>query len=221
MTTKQRQLDLVLETGLVAVIRASRGDRLVEVAEALSAGGVKALEVTFTVPGAIDVIAQVARAMKGTALVGAGTVLDPETARAALLAGAEFIVSPCLNVDVIRMCRRYDKLVMPGALTPTEVLAAWEAGADVVKVFPSDSVGPAHLKALHGPLPHVRLMPTGGVTLENVGAFIRAGACALGVGGSLVKESLVESGDMEGLSALARKFVDAVKQARNQENVQH
>jgi 2-dehydro-3-deoxyphosphogluconate aldolase/(4S)-4-hydroxy-2-oxoglutarate aldolase len=212
--TKEQDLRRVTETGIVAVIRADTGERLVDVAQALVSGGVDVLEVTFTVPGAIDVISRVAAALRKRALVGAGTVLDPETARAALLAGAEFIVSPAVNLDVIRLCRRYDKLVMPGAFTPTEVLAAWEAGADVVKIFPSDSVGPGYLKALHGPFPYIRLMPTGGVDVQNAGDFLRAGACALGVGGSLVKKSAVESGDMAAITDLAKQFIAAVREAR-------
>ncbi len=208
---KLDQLNRVLNTKIVAVIRAASGERLVDVARALVAGGVDVLEITFTVPRAIDVLKRVADAVGGEALVGAGTVLDPETARAALLAGAEFIVSPNTNVDVIRLCRRYDKLVMPGALTPTEVLTAWEAGADIVKIFPSDSVGPGYLKALHGPFPHIRLMPTGGVDVDNAAAFLKAGACALGVGGSLVSKAAVDSGDMAAITAMAKRFVAAIQ----------
>ncbi len=173
------------------------------------------MEVTFTVPRAVDVIRQVVDALGDGALVGAGTVLDAETARAAMLAGAEFIVSPCVNHDVIRLCRRYDKLVMPGAFTPTEVLSAWEAGADIVKIFPSDTVGPKYLNALGGPFPHIRLMPTGGVDVNNAGEFIRAGACAVGAGGALVKSSAVESGDYAAITDLARKFVREVRQAKS------
>jgi 2-dehydro-3-deoxyphosphogluconate aldolase/(4S)-4-hydroxy-2-oxoglutarate aldolase len=208
---KLQQLQRVLDTRIVAVIRAASGERLVEVAEALIAGGVDVLEITFTVPRAIDVLKRVSETVGDRALVGAGTVLDSETARAALLAGAEFIVSPNLNVDVIRLCRRYDKLVMPGAFTPTEVLAAWEAGADIVKIFPSDSVGPAYLKALHGPFPHIRLMPTGGVDVDNASAYLKAGACALGVGGSLVAKAAVERGDMAAITAMAKRFVDVAR----------
>ena len=204
---KLDQLNRVLKTRIVAVIRAASGEKLVDVAQALIAGGVDVLEITFTVPRAIDVLKRVADAVGNEALVGAGTVLDTETARAALLAGAEFVVSPNLNVDVIKLCRRYDKLVMPGAFTPTEVLAAWEAGADIVKIFPSDSVGPGYLKALHGPFPHILLMPTGGVDVDNAAAFLKAGACALGVGGSLVSKAAVESGDMAAITEMAKRFV--------------
>lgn len=208
---KLDQLNRVLKTRIVAVIRAASGERLVDVARALLAGGVEVMEITFTVPRAIDVLKRVADAIGNEAIVGAGTVLDTETARAALLAGAEFIVSPHLNVDVIQLCRRYDKLVMPGAFTPTEVLAAWEAGADIVKIFPSDSVGPGYLKALHGPFPHIRLMPTGGVDVDNAAAFLQAGACALGVGGSLVSKAAVDNGDMAAITEMAKRFVAATR----------
>src|SRR5262249_54494308 len=156
-------------------------------ARALADGGVSVVEITMTVPGALDVVRRVRETLGDRLLLGAGTVLDPETARAALLAGAEFLVAPTVNLDVIRLCQRYDKLVMPGPFTPTEILAAWEAGADIVKVFPADVVGPAFFKALRGPLPQVRLMPTGGVDLTTAAAFLRAGACCLGVGGQLVE----------------------------------
>jgi 2-dehydro-3-deoxyphosphogluconate aldolase/(4S)-4-hydroxy-2-oxoglutarate aldolase len=211
---KTDDLSRVLRSGIVAVIRAKSGDLLVDVAEALLAGGVDVMEVTFTVPGAVKVLERVAEKLGSRVLLGAGTVLDTETARIALLAGAEFVVSPATNVEVISMCRRYDKLVMPGAFTPTEVVTAWEAGADIVKVFPSDVAGPAYLKALRGPLPHIRLMPTGGVNLETAGEFLRAGACALGIGGSLVEPKAVDSGDMKRIEQLARQYVDIVRRSR-------
>jgi 2-dehydro-3-deoxyphosphogluconate aldolase/(4S)-4-hydroxy-2-oxoglutarate aldolase len=204
-------LDRVLDRKIVAVIRAESPDLLVDVAEALVAGGVEVMEVTFTVPRAARVIEKVADKLGSRILLGAGTVLDTETARAAFLAGAEFIVSPAVNVEVIEMCRRYSKLVMPGAFTPTEVVTAWQAGADIVKVFPSDLVGPKYLKLLHGPLPHIRLMPTGGVNLDTAGEFLKAGACALGIGGSLVEAKAVAAGDMKRIESLARQFVDVVE----------
>ena len=212
--SKEEYLRHVINTGVVAVIRASSGDQLVPVAHALIEGGVDVLEVTYTVPDATDVIRKVIQSVGQRALVGAGTVLDLETAEEAIRAGARFIVSPCLNRDVVRLCRRGNILVMPGAFTPTEVVSAWEAGADIVKIFPSDSVGPAHLKALRAPLPRIPMMPTGGVDLENAADFIRAGACALGVGGSLVKKSAVESGDLRTITSLAQQFVEAVRSAR-------
>ena len=211
---KVDQLDRIVDSGIVAVIRANRGDLLADVAEALLAGGVQVMEVTFTVPGAVRVLEQVADRMGDRVLLGAGTVLDSETARVALLAGAEFIVSPSTNLDVIQLCRRYDKVVMPGALTPTEIVTAWEAGADIVKIFPADVGGPSYLKAVRAPLPQVRLLPTGGVNLDTAASFLRAGACALGVGGSLVESAAVESGDLHRIESLARQFVDVVKETR-------
>jgi 2-dehydro-3-deoxyphosphogluconate aldolase / (4S)-4-hydroxy-2-oxoglutarate aldolase len=204
-------LDRVLERKIVAVIRAESPDLLVDVAEALLAGGVEVMEVTFTVPRAARVIEKMADKLGSRVLLGAGTVLDTETARAAFLAGAEFIVSPAVNVEVIEMCRRYSKLVMPGAFTPTEVVTAWQAGADIVKVFPSDLVGPKYLKLLHGPLPHIRLMPTGGVNLDTASEFLKAGASALGIGGSLVEAKAVAAGDMKRIETLARQFVGVVE----------
>ena len=175
-----------------------------------------AAEITFTVPDAIEVIRQVRHEVGDAVVLGAGTVLDPETARAALLAGAEYIVAPTVNLEVIRLCRRYDKVVMPGALTPTEVVTAWEAGADVVKIFPADLGGPAYLKALRGPLPQIRLMPTGGVDLNTAEAFLKAGACCLGVGGSLVEPKAVASGDFARIRDLAAQYAAIVRRFREQ-----
>jgi 2-dehydro-3-deoxyphosphogluconate aldolase/(4S)-4-hydroxy-2-oxoglutarate aldolase len=186
------------------------------VAEALLAGGVEAIEVTFTVPGAHRVLEQVANRLGDKIVLGAGTVLDPETARIALLAGAEFIVAPTVNREVIELCRRYSKPVIPGALTPTEVLTAWQCGADLVKIFPSELTGPAYLKALHGPLPQVRLMPTGGVNLQTAAEFLRAGACALGIGGSLVESKAVAARDMARIESLARQYVEIVGKTRRE-----
>jgi 2-dehydro-3-deoxyphosphogluconate aldolase/(4S)-4-hydroxy-2-oxoglutarate aldolase len=214
MSIANQQLQRVLDRAIVAVIRSESPDKLVDVAEALLAGGVEVMEVTFTVPRATRVIEKVADKLGDRVLLGAGTVLDPETARAAFLAGAEFIVSPAVNVAVIEMCRRYSKLCMPGAFTPTEVVTAWQAGADIVKIFPSDLVGPKYLKLLHGPLPHVRLMPTGGVKLDTAAEFLAAGACALGVGSSLVDQKAVAAGDMMKIESLARQFVAKVAEYR-------
>ena len=182
--SKQDDLQRVLDLGIVAIIRAPSGELLVDVAKTLYEAGIDVIEVTFTVPNILQIISDVHKELGDKILLGAGTVLDPESARAAFLAGAEFIVSPCVNTDVIRLCNRYDKLVMPGALTPTEVLTAWEAGADIVKVFPADIGGPKYLKAIHGPLPQVRLLPTGGVDLNTLEDFMNAGACAVGLGSS-------------------------------------
>ncbi len=212
--SKAANLDRVHKTGIVAVLRAASGELLADVAEALLAGGVEVIEVTLTVPRALQVIERVAARLADRVLLGAGTVLDAETARIALLSGAEFIVSPTVSLDVIQLCRRYDKLVMPGALTPTEVLTAWQAGADLVKIFPSEITGPAYLKALAGPFPQVRMMPTGGVNLDTAAAFLQAGAYALGVGGSLIDPRAVASGDLAKIEQLARRFVDVVRATR-------
>src|SRR2546427_8830783 len=185
--SKEHDLKRVLDGGIVAVVRSPDSQQLVDVARALADGGVTTVEITMTVPNALDVLRQVRQALGDRLLLGAGTILDPETARAALLAGAEYLVAPTLNLDVIRLCQRYDKLVMPGAFTPTEILTAWEAGADIVKVFPAEVVGPAFFKALRAPLPQVKVMPTGGVDLTTGAEFLRAGACCLGVGSQLVE----------------------------------
>jgi len=177
------QVQRITASGVIAVVRSQDSHQLVEVAKALADGGVTVMEITFTVPNALEVIRQVRQSLGDRIILGAGTVLDSETARAAVLAGAEFIVAPTLNLDVIRLCHRYDKAVLPGALTPTEILSAWDAGADIVKVFPAEVVGPAFFKALRGPLPQVRVMPTGGVDLTTAADFLKAGACCLGVGG--------------------------------------
>jgi len=210
----RQSLQRLVNCGIAAVIRAPDGQQLVEVAEALLAGGVDVIEVTFTVPQAHRVLEQVAAALGERILLGAGTVLDTQTARIALLAGAQFIVSPTLDLRVIELCRRYDKLVMPGALTPTEVLTAWQAGADVVKVFPSDVTGPRYLKALRGPLPQVRLMPTGGVDLETLESFVKAGACAVGLGSALVEKEAVQAGNLQRIRKLAVQYVELMAKAR-------
>jgi 2-dehydro-3-deoxyphosphogluconate aldolase/(4S)-4-hydroxy-2-oxoglutarate aldolase len=202
------------ESGIVAVVRAPDPGGLVEVVGALAAGGVTVAEVTFTVPDAVGVIREAKRQLGGRVLLGAGTVLDPETARAAILAGAEFVVAPMVNLDVIRLCKRYAVPVLPGAYTPTEILAAWEAGADIVKVFPADTLGPAFFRAVRGPLPQVKLMPTGGVDLSTAGDFLRAGAVCLGVGSQLVEPAAVKAKDYARLTELARQYAAAVKAVR-------
>ena len=214
--SKEDQLQRVLDCGIVAVVRSPDSQQLVETARALADGGVNVVEITMTVPDALDVVRQVRKALGDRLLLGAGTVLDVETCRAALLAGAEYIVAPTLNLDVIRQCRRYNKLVMPGAFTPTEILAAWEAGADIVKVFPADVVGPAFFKAMCGPLPQIRLMPTGGVDLTTAAAFLKAGACCLGVGGQLVEPRAVAEGNFNRIGDLARQYVAIVQQTRKE-----
>jgi 2-dehydro-3-deoxyphosphogluconate aldolase/(4S)-4-hydroxy-2-oxoglutarate aldolase len=214
--SKESQLQQVINTGIVAVIRSPDSQQLVDVARALAEGGVHAIEITMTVPNALEVLHQVRQALGDRILLGAGTVLDGETARAALLAGAKFIVTPTLNVDVIRLCQRYDKLVFPGAFTPTEILSAWEAGADVVKVFPADVVGPAFLKALRGPLPQVRLMPTGGVDLNTAASFLKAGACCLGIGSQLVEPKAVAERNFGRIRDLAREYLNLIRKTRSE-----
>jgi 2-dehydro-3-deoxyphosphogluconate aldolase/(4S)-4-hydroxy-2-oxoglutarate aldolase len=214
--SKESHLQQVLDCGIVAVVRSPDSQQLVEVCRALADGGVTVVEITMTVPNALEVLRQVRQALGDRLLLGAGTVLDPETARAVLLAGAEYIVAPTINLDVIRLCQRYDKLVMPGAFTPTEILSAWEAGADIVKVFPADVVGPAFFKALRGPLPQIRLMPTGGVDLATAAAFLKAGACCLGVGGQLVEPRAVAERNFDRIRDLARQYVTLIKQVRAQ-----
>lgn len=207
-------LERLLASGIVAVIRAKSGELLVDVAEALLAGGVDAIEVTFTVPKAAEAIEKVADKLGDRILLGAGTILDAETAQVAIAAGAQYLVSPTVNLDVIRFCKRHGKLSLPGALTPTEVVTAWEAGADVVKIFPSDVGGAKYLKALKAPLPQIRMMPTGGVTLETAADFLKAGACALGVGGNLVEQAALERRDFARMTSLAQQFVEIVRTFR-------
>jgi 2-dehydro-3-deoxyphosphogluconate aldolase/(4S)-4-hydroxy-2-oxoglutarate aldolase len=211
---KETQLHRILDCGIVAVVRSPDSGQLVEVVRALADGGVTVVEITMTVPDALGVLRQLRHALGERVLLGAGTILDTETARAALLAGAEYLVAPTLNLDVIRLCQRYSKLVMPGALTPTEILTAWEAGADIVKVFPAEVVGPAFFKAMRGPLPQIRLMPTGGVDLTTAADFLRAGACCLGLGSQLVEPRAVAEGDFDRIRDLARQYVALVQSVR-------
>ncbi len=213
--SKEEQLLSILESGIVAVVRSPDSDQLVDVARALADGGVTTIEITMTVPDALDVLRKVRHSLGDRILLGAGTVLDTETARAVLLAGAEYIVAPTINLDVIRLCQRYNKIVMPGAFTPTEILTAWEAGADIVKVFPADVVGPAFFKAMRGPLPQIRLMPTGGVNLETAANFLKAGACCLGVGNQLVEPKTVAEGNFDRIRDLAWRYVSIVKEVRS------
>lgn len=214
MTERSEVLSRIIEPGVVAVVRVDDARRLMETAQALKAGGIEAFEVTMTVPGALEVIRDVSQRCASEIIVGAGTVLDSETARAAILAGAQFVVSPCLSPSVITGAHRYGKMVVTGALTPTEILAAWEAGADIVKVFPIRSLGPHYLKEVLAPLPQVRLMPTGGVNLENAADFIRAGAVAVGVGSALLDKQLLAEGRFDELTERARRLVDSVREAR-------
>src|SRR4029078_6463728 len=212
--SRESDLRRVLDCGIVAVVRSTDSQQLVEGGKARAEGGVTVAEITMTVPGALDVIRHVAKELGDRVFLGAGTILDTETCRAALLAGAHYVVSPTLNLDVIRMCRRYDKLVMPGAFTPTEILTAWEAGADIVKVFPADVVGPAFFKAIRGPLPQIRVMPTGGVDLKTAASFLQAGACCLGVGGQLVDAEAIKKKNFDKIRDLAKQYVGIVQAFR-------
>lgn len=212
---KQEVLRRVAEVGVVPVVRASSAEEAMRVIEAIKAGGVNVLEITMTVPRAVKVIEQVADRYGDEVVLGAGTVLDAETARACILAGATFVVSPALNTGTVELCRRYSVAVLPGALTPTEVVTAWQAGADVVKVFPCGALGGAkYLKSLKAPLPQVEMIPTGGVSLKTAAEFIEAGALALGVGADLVDTKAIRAGQPEKVTEAARAYVAAVRDAR-------
>src|SRR5688500_16825191 len=204
------------ELGLLPVVRASSADEAMQVIDAIKAGGVNILEITMTVPGAVKVIEKVVDKFGSEVLVGAGTVLDPETARACLLAGAQFIVSPALNLDTVALCHRYSAPVVPGVLTPTEVMTAWSAGVDFVKVFPCGSVGGAsYVKNLKGPFPQIKIIPTGGVNLKTAADFIKAGASALGVGTDLVDVKAIREGNAQIVTERAKQFTDIVREARS------
>jgi 2-dehydro-3-deoxyphosphogluconate aldolase/(4S)-4-hydroxy-2-oxoglutarate aldolase len=213
--TKQTILSTIREIGLVPVVRTTSADSAFKAIEAIYEGGVLTAEVTMTVPGALRVLEKLADHFGDRMLLGAGTVLDPETCRACMLAGAQFFVTPALNFKTIEMAHRYGKPIMPGALTPTEVLAAWDAGADLVKIFPCDNVGgPKYIKALKGPFPQIEMIPTGGVSLTTAGDFLKAGASAVAVGGELVDGKNVKEGNYPIFTERAKRFLDVVKTAR-------
>jgi 2-dehydro-3-deoxyphosphogluconate aldolase/(4S)-4-hydroxy-2-oxoglutarate aldolase len=208
-------LQRILETGLIPVIRVSSAGEAVDAARAVREGGLTVLEITMTVSGALDAIREVQRSFGKDVLVGAGTVLSAAAAGDALDAGARFLVSPAFSKEVIAVGRERDAVVIPGALTPTEIIAAWEAGADLVKIFPVSQVGgPAYIKALKGPLPQIPLVPTGGINLQNVGDFLRAGASAVGVGGELINKKALSEKNLASISETTRRFLDEVKKAR-------
>jgi 2-dehydro-3-deoxyphosphogluconate aldolase/(4S)-4-hydroxy-2-oxoglutarate aldolase len=212
---KGEVLQRIAQTGIVPVVRASSAEEAMQVIEAIRAGGIPILEITMTVPRALRVIEQVADAYGDKVVVGAGTVLDAETARSCILAGASFVVSPSLNLATIETCLRYSIVVTPGALTPTEVVTAWQAGADAVKIFPCSAMGGAkYLRALKAPLPQVEMIPTGGVSLTTAAEFIQAGAFALGVGADLVDTKAIRAGHPEKVTEAARAYLAAVQQAR-------
>jgi len=213
--TKAEVIQQIRDTGVIPVVRASSTDEAMRAIDAIREGGISVLEITMTVPGAIKVIEQVSKRSGKDVLVGAGTVLDPEIAEACISSGAQFVVSPALNLETIACCRRLDVAVMPGALTPTEVVQAWNAGADFVKVFPAGAVGGAsYLKALKAPLPQIELVPTGGVSLKTAGDFIRAGAAALGVGADLVDLKAIREGQSDVITERAKQFLQIVREAR-------
>ena len=215
MSDKSAVIQTIRDIGIIPVVRAQSADEAMKAIDAIRAGGISILEITMTVPGAVGVIEEVSKRYGDEALVGAGTVLDGETARACILAGARFVVSPSLNLETIEVCRRYGIAVMPGALTPTEVVQAWSAGADFVKVFPAGAVGGAsYIKSLKAPLPQIELVPTGGVSLKTAADFIKAGASALGVGADLVDVKAIREEQQNLITERAREFVRIVREAR-------
>jgi len=215
MSQKSEKLGIMLDGGVIPVIRARSADEALKVVEAIRKGGINTIEITMTVPGAIGVMERLAKEAGDEILLGAGSVLDPETARISILAGAEFIVGPCLNPELVRLCKRYSKIVIPGAMTPTEIMRAWEMGADVVKVFPAGQLGgPSYIKAVKAPLPQVLLNPTGGVDLDNAGEFIKAGASVISAGSALVDKKAVAQAQFEVITRKAEQFVEEVKKAR-------
>lgn len=209
-----QSLQKILSGGVIAIMRAPSAAQLLDAAKAIYEGGVDVIEVTMTTPGALNVVEQAVSQFGEQVLFGAGSVLDPETARLAILAGAQFVVSPTLNLETIEMCKRYSVPVIPGAYTPTEILKAWEHGADIVKVFPASVGGPAYIKAIKAPLPQVRLAAVGGVTVENTAQFFKAGIDVVGVGAELVNARLLESGAFDEITRRARAFRQEVEKAR-------
>jgi 2-dehydro-3-deoxyphosphogluconate aldolase/(4S)-4-hydroxy-2-oxoglutarate aldolase len=215
--TRKEVLSFMTEVGIVPVVRTTSAESAVKAVEAIYRGGVRAAEITMTVPGAIRALEKVADQFGDKIVLGAGTVLDPETARACMLAGAQFFVTPSLKVATIEMAKRYSKVICPGALTPTEVLTAWDAGADIVKIFPCGNVGgPKYIKALKGPFPHIEMIPTGGVNLETAGEFLKAGACAVAVGGELVDGKSIKEGRYDIIEEKARQYLAVIAKARTE-----
>jgi len=213
--TKKEVLNFITEIGIVPIVRTNSAESAIKAVEAIYNGGIRAAEITMTVPGAIRALEKVADLLGDKIVLGAGTVLDAETARACMLAGAEFFVTPALKLETIQMAKRYSKVVCPGALTPTEVLTAWDAGADVVKIFPCANVGGAkYIKALKGPFPQIEMIPPGGVNLDTAADFLKAGACAVAVGGELVDGQSIKEGRYDVIEARARQYLEVVAKAR-------
>lgn len=211
---KEDVLKKISEYGVVAVIRMNDPEKLAKVIEAVRIGGVKCIEITMTVPGAVEVIRTLASTMPADVLIGAGTVTTPQIAGDVIAAGAQFVVSPVLNLEVISLCKEKNIACMPGCYTPTEIFTAWSAGADVCKVFPATSLGPKYFKDLSGPFPHIKLMPTGGVTIDNVGEWIAAGAVAVGIGSDLLDKKAIDEGKYEVLTERAAKMYGNFLKAR-------
>ncbi len=211
---KVETLKIIRETGVIAIMRAQSSHQLMAAADAIKKGGVRAIEVTMTTPGALGVIAEAKQRYGSDVIFGAGSVLDSETGRAAILAGADFIVSPTLNLELVRLCNRYGIPTAPGCYSPTEILTGWEAGADFIKLFPASIGGPDLVKAILAPLPQVQIIPVGGVDLDTAADFIRKGAAALGVGSSLVSQKLLDAGDLDELTRRAAAFIEQVKKGR-------
>ncbi len=208
-------LSAIVEIGIVPVVRTDTTEGAIKAIEAVYRGGIRAAEITMTVPGAIRALEKVADKFGDQIVLGAGTVLDPETARACMLAGAQFLVTPSLNLATIEIAKRYSKVITPGALTPTEVLTAWQAGGDIIKIFPCSAVGGAkYIKALRAPFPQIEMIPTGGVSLETIGDFLRAGACAVAVGAELIDSANIRDGHYDVFEERARRFLDAIAKAR-------
>ncbi|MCX8130608.1 MAG: bifunctional 2-keto-4-hydroxyglutarate aldolase/2-keto-3-deoxy-6-phosphogluconate aldolase [Clostridia bacterium] len=212
MSKKWNIIKKITDSGLVVVVRAENADEAKKITEACLNGGAAAIEITYTVPGATSVIEELSKAYSKEIIIGAGTVLDPETARIAILSGAQYVVSPYLSAETIRLCNRYQVPCMPGVMTIEGVVQAMELGADILKVFPGEAFGPKIIKAIKGPLPQANLMPTGGVSIDNVSEWIKAGASAIGVGGNLIAGA--KTGNFESITRLAKEFVEKIKEAR-------
>ncbi|MCA8986465.1 MAG: bifunctional 4-hydroxy-2-oxoglutarate aldolase/2-dehydro-3-deoxy-phosphogluconate aldolase [Planctomycetaceae bacterium] len=209
--THAELLNRLLTDRLVAILRVDDPDLVVDLCEAIAAGGIRSMEITMTVPNALELLRTVREKLSDDILLGAGTILDATTARLAILAGADFLVSPHTDAEIIRTAKRYGKPSCPGAFTPTEILQAWELGADIVKLFPSDPIGPQYLKNVRGPLPQIRLMPTGGVTLDTIHSFFQAGACAVGIGSVLCRSGWLKAGNWQAITDESRKYVEVVQ----------